>query len=179
MTFSKQNKPILLLVWEFIGFYVSFATSVWMYDGGRGRVIPFACFVYTTTKLIFMKIGIDGLHQGLLTHLFLVHYNPYFTRCCNLILKIPLRTGSYKKLVCNIKYMSHVRIRVNPCGIYGGQSGTQTGFSPSSSVFPPSMSFHHHSPYSYIIWGWTICPLVAAVQRHSLTPSKSTIYMSH
>jgi hypothetical protein len=53
--------------------------------------------------------------------------------------------------------------------VCGGQSDTRTGFTPNSSFFP----CQYHStgpPYSYIIWGGGIGPLVAAVQKHNLTP---------
>jgi hypothetical protein len=71
---------------------------------------------------------------------------------------------------------SRVRARVNPCGICGGQNDTETGFSPSSSVFPcqyhPIVVLHTHMPSGWL----TMAVAVAAVQRRSLTPSKSTIY---
>jgi hypothetical protein len=48
---------------------------------------------------------------------------------------------------------SRVRAQVNHYGISDGQSGNETGYSPSSSVFPLSVSFHRRSSYSYIIRG--------------------------
>jgi hypothetical protein len=43
--------------------------------------------------------------------------------------------------------------------------------------FALSVSFHRGSPHSYIIWRWTVGPLVVAVQIHSLTPSTLTTWM--
>lgn len=49
----------------------------------------------------------------------------------------PLRRSDARPM--NVEAL--IKFRVNPCGIYGRQSGTGAGFSPSTSVFP-CLSFH-------------------------------------
>jgi hypothetical protein len=65
---------------------------------------------------------------------------------------------------------SQVCALVSPCGICDWQSNTVTGFSPSFLVcackYHSTLTLHSH----VLPGGWTIWPLVAAVQRHRLTP---------
>jgi hypothetical protein len=59
---------------------------------------------------------------------------------------------------------ARVHLRVNPCGIYSWQSGTGTGFSPSSSVFP----CQYHSTVALqtrITWG--MCNMLTSVGIHA------------
>jgi hypothetical protein len=44
---------------------------------------------------------------------------------------------------------ARVCARAGQCGIWGGQSGTEKGFSSSSSVLPLSISFHQGSILIY------------------------------
>jgi hypothetical protein len=69
---------------------------------------------------------------------------------------------------------SRVRSRFTPCEIYGGQSGTGTGFSPSFSVlhckYHSSVALHTHISSAWKI----VFPLVAAVQKYRHTSTCPT-----
>jgi hypothetical protein len=82
--------------------------------------------------------------------------------------RVMAQAGSRRSLTADAR----VCVLVNPCGICGGQNDTGTDSSPSSSGF----SCQYHSTVALQLissGGWGICPLVTAIQRRSLTPSKS------
>jgi hypothetical protein len=66
------------------------------------------------------------------------------------------------------RLVARVLALVSLYGIYGRQICTGGGFSLCSPVLSQSVSLHHGYPCSYISpWGWTVVPLVAAVQTSS------------
>jgi hypothetical protein len=75
-----------------------------------------------------------------------------------------------RQLVGGLSPEVQVHIWVSPCGICGWQSSIGTGFSLSFLVFP----YQYHFPLTLHTdissGGWRIGPLVATVQRYSLTP---------
>jgi hypothetical protein len=61
--------------------------------------------------------------------------------------RVMAQVVSHRPLIAEAR----VRAQVSSCGIYGGQDSTETGLSPSSSVFP----CEYHStvaPCTRVIW---------------------------
>jgi hypothetical protein len=89
-------------------------------------------------------------------------------------------------LLFKTRYNSNALFRAVPWfwHLTAGLSPWKTGFAPGSVHVrfvvnilralrvPLSISLHRGLSYSYVIWGRTTGPLVAAIQRHSLTASK-------
>jgi hypothetical protein len=81
-----------------------------------------------------------------------------------------------RRLIANISRRHPEFAPGSICGIYGEKSGSGKGFYLNSLGFPwqyhSTVVLHTHISSR----GWTMCHLVTAVQRRSLTPSKSTMY---
>jgi hypothetical protein len=97
-----------------------------------------------TRSYIYMKTSANFLLYKCYT---------YVARCRTMVQAV-----SRRPLTAEARF----RARVSRCEIYGKQSGTGTGFSPSSSCL------YHSIMFIYVTWGMT------TVYRHSLNPSIRT-----
>jgi hypothetical protein len=117
----------------------SISTKTW--TDGRGS-LEFPRVLWTSRwKTTFKRSGNTGSSFITAEERTVLHYLPLQGRAM-------ARVVSRRPLTAEAR----LRARVNPCGICGAQSGTGTGFSPSSSFFP---SIYHSTValQTNIIWG--------------------------